>query len=70
MCTDYGISTGIRGSSRNRGMTEKKPPFINYYYDVITFERDSRHFTNVRKLTVTTGSFNFSSHELIERLCR
>ena len=27
-------------------------------YDVIIFERDSRHFTNVRKLTMTTDSSN------------
>ena len=25
----YGRCTSIRGSSRNRGMAEKKPPFIN-----------------------------------------
>ena len=32
-------------------------------YYVIIFERDSRHFTNVRKLTMTTGGLNWSSNE-------
>ena len=38
--------------------------------DVIIFERDSRHFTNVSKLTMTTGSLNVLSHEQFERLFR
>ena len=33
-------------------------------------EHDSGHFTNVRKLMMTTDSLNFSSHEQIERLFR
>ena len=38
--------------------------------DVIVFERDSRYFTNARKLTMETGSSKLSSHEQIERLFR
>ena len=38
--------------------------------DVITFEHDSRNFTDVRKLMIVTGSLNLSSHEQIERLFR
>ena len=34
--------------------------------DVIIFEHDSRHFTNVRKLTMATGSLNLSSHEKLK----
>ena len=37
-------------------------------YDIIIFEHDSRHFKNVRKLTMATGNLNWSSHEKMERL--
>ena len=83
------------GSSRNCGMSDKKPSFIYFYklsndissitesikfarrlisiqrhhvkndviYEIIIFERDSQHLTNVRKWTMTTSSLNWSSHE-------